>query len=30
VFGGERLLPRQLVGIALVIAAVTGMAAGGG
>jgi drug/metabolite transporter (DMT)-like permease len=28
-FGGERLLPRQLVGIALVIAAVTGMAAGG-
>jgi drug/metabolite transporter (DMT)-like permease len=30
VFGGERLLPRQLVGIALVIAAVTGMAATGG
>jgi drug/metabolite transporter (DMT)-like permease len=29
VFGGERLLPRQLVGIGLVIAAVTGMAAGG-
>ena len=29
VFGGERLLPRQLAGIALVIAAVTGMAAGG-
>jgi drug/metabolite transporter (DMT)-like permease len=30
VFGGERLLPRQLAGVAIVIAAVTGMAAGGG
>jgi drug/metabolite transporter (DMT)-like permease len=30
VFGRERLLPRQLVGIVLVIAAVTGIAAVGG
>ena len=30
VFGRERLLPRQLMGIALVIAAVTGIAAVGG
>jgi drug/metabolite transporter (DMT)-like permease len=30
VFGGERLLPRQVVGVVLVIAAVTVMAAAGG